>query len=141
MARWEAQQAQWRTQAAALCAVTGKDEKDLTLSRGKAAVEWCNSCFLRGLAVKQLHCYSKRDSSSCKGLCDMFGASSFDLVNTWWEAQQAQWRAQAAALCAVTGKDEKDLVLSRDEPGNHLLCSSAALEVVELDLTTGFACT
>jgi hypothetical protein len=35
MARWEAQQAQWRAQAAALCAVTGKDEKDLTLSRGE----------------------------------------------------------------------------------------------------------
>jgi hypothetical protein len=35
MARWDAQQAQWAAQAAALCAVTGKDEKDLTLSRGK----------------------------------------------------------------------------------------------------------
>lgn len=34
MARWEAQQAQWRAQAAALCAVTGKDEQHLTLCRG-----------------------------------------------------------------------------------------------------------
>lgn len=35
MARWEAQQAQWRAQAAALCAATGKQERDLTLSRGE----------------------------------------------------------------------------------------------------------
>ncbi|WIA44284.1 hypothetical protein OEZ86_007091 [Tetradesmus obliquus] len=35
--RWEAQQAQWRAQAAALCAATGKQERDLTLSRGE---EW-----------------------------------------------------------------------------------------------------
>ncbi|WIA23775.1 hypothetical protein OEZ85_013460 [Tetradesmus obliquus] len=66
---------------------------------------------------------------SRRTVMDSIVESHDERVMARWEAQQAQWRAQAAVLCAATGKQERDLTLSRGNEWRRKLELLAALEV------------